>query len=37
MNPSISPIDLGFFSTLASTGSLSAAGRELGVTTAAVS
>ena len=33
----VQPADLGFFSTLASAGSLSAAGRELGVTTAAVS
>lgn len=33
----IHPADLGFFSVLASAGSLSAAGRELGVTTAAVS
>lgn len=31
------PADLGFFSTLARAGSLGAAGRELGVTTAAVS
>jgi DNA-binding transcriptional LysR family regulator len=37
MAKSIQPADLGFFSTLASTGSLSAAARELGVTTAAVS
>lgn len=35
--PSIQPADLGFFSTLASCGSLSAAARELGVTTPAVS
>ncbi|OWQ92286.1 LysR family transcriptional regulator [Roseateles aquatilis] len=35
--PVISPADLGFFSTLCSAGSLSAAARELGVTTAAVS
>ncbi|WP_225783052.1 LysR substrate-binding domain-containing protein [Xenophilus sp. Marseille-Q4582] len=33
----INPADLGFFSTLAAAGSLSAAGRELGVTTSAVS
>lgn len=33
----IRPADLGFFSTLASAGSLSAAARELGVTTPAVS
>lgn len=33
----IHPADLGFFSTLASAGSLSAAARELGVTTPAVS
>lgn len=33
----IQPADLGFFSVLASAGSLSAAGRELGVTTPAVS
>lgn len=33
----IQPTDLGFFSVLASAGSLSAAARELGVTTAAVS
>ena len=33
----IHPTDLGFFSTLASAGSLSAAARELGVTTPAVS
>lgn len=37
MTPSIQPADLGFFSTLASAGSLSAAARELGITTAAVS
>jgi len=35
--PAIQPADLGFFSTLASSGSLSAAARELGVTTPAVS
>jgi LysR family transcriptional activator of dmlA len=35
--PAIQPADLGFFSTLASCGSLSAAARELGVTTPAVS
>jgi LysR family transcriptional activator of dmlA len=34
---SIQPTDLGFFSTLASAGSLSAAARELGITTPAVS
>lgn len=33
----INPSDLGFFSVLASAGSLSAAGRELGITTPAVS
>lgn len=33
----IQPADLGFFSALAAAGSLSAAGRELGVSTAAVS
>ena len=33
----VHPMDLGFFSTLARCGSLSAAARELGVTTAAVS
>ncbi|MDM0111632.1 LysR substrate-binding domain-containing protein [Variovorax sp. J22R133] len=33
----VQPVDLGFFSTLASAGSLSAAARELGVTTPAVS
>ncbi len=33
----IQPADLGFFSVLASTGSLSAAARELGITTPAVS
>ncbi|MFO1267226.1 MAG: LysR family transcriptional regulator [Rubrivivax sp.] len=33
----VQPADLGFFSALAAAGSLSAAGRELGVTTAAVS
>ena len=37
MTTSIQPADLGFFSTLASAGSLSAAARELGVTTPAVS
>lgn len=37
MTPTILPADLGFFSTLASAGSLSAAARELGVTTPAVS
>jgi DNA-binding transcriptional LysR family regulator len=35
--PGIQPADLGFFSTLARAGSLSAAARELGVTTPAVS
>jgi len=34
---SVQPADLGFFSTLASAGSLSAAARELGITTPAVS
>jgi DNA-binding transcriptional LysR family regulator len=33
----VHPADLGFFSTLARAGSLSAAGRELGISTAAVS
>src|SRR5438046_2555155 len=33
----VQPIDLAFFSTLASCGSLSAAARELGITTPAVS
>jgi LysR family transcriptional activator of dmlA len=37
MTSAIQPADLGFFSTLASAGSLSAAARELGVTTPAVS
>ena len=37
MSSGIQPADLGFFSTLARAGSLSAAGRELGVTTPAVS
>jgi DNA-binding transcriptional LysR family regulator len=37
MAKSINPTDLGFFSTLISSGSLGAAARELGVTTAAVS
>ncbi|MDM0015591.1 LysR substrate-binding domain-containing protein [Variovorax sp. J22P168] len=37
MTNAIQPADLGFFSTLASAGSLSAAARELGVTTPAVS
>ncbi|MFO1318492.1 MAG: LysR family transcriptional regulator [Burkholderiales bacterium] len=37
MPPSIAPLDLSFFATLAASGSLSAAGRELGVTKAAVS
>src|SRR3982751_5452339 len=37
MTSAIQPADLGFFSTLARAGSLSAASRELGVTTPAVS
>ncbi|APW38316.1 LysR family transcriptional regulator [Rhodoferax koreense] len=37
MPSKIQPADLGFFSTLASAGSLSAAARELGITTPAVS
>ena len=37
MNLAIQPADLGFFSALARAGSLSAAARDLGVTTAAVS
>ncbi len=37
MSDRIQPADLGFFSTLSRAGSLSAAARELGVTTAAVS
>ncbi|OUM03965.1 LysR substrate-binding domain-containing protein [Variovorax sp. JS1663] len=37
MGSVIQPADLGFFSTLASAGSLSAAARELGITTPAVS
>ena len=37
MSSGIQPADLGFFSVLASAGSLSAAARELGVTTPAVS
>lgn len=37
MSELIQPADLGFFSVLSSAGSLSAAGRELGVTTPAVS
>ncbi|MNZ02538.1 HTH-type transcriptional regulator DmlR [compost metagenome] len=37
MTASIQPADLGFFSVLASAGSLSAAARELGITTPAVS
>ncbi len=37
MSRSVQPADLGFFATLARTGSLSAAGRELGISTAAVS
>lgn len=37
MSTAIQPADLGFFSVLASAGSLSAAARELGVTTPAVS
>ena len=35
--PAIQPSDLGFFSVLAGAGSLSAAARELGLTTPAVS
>ena len=37
MASGVQPADLGFFSALAAAGSLSAAARELGVTTAAVS
>ncbi|QGZ58168.1 LysR family transcriptional regulator [Paraburkholderia acidiphila] len=37
MSDTVLPADLGFFSTLASSGSLSAAARELGLTPAAVS
>lgn len=37
MTSGIQPADLGFFSALASAGSLSAAARELGITTSAVS
>ena len=37
MSGGIHPVDLGFFSVLASAGSLSAAARELGITTPAVS
>lgn len=37
MSKAVQPADLGFFSVLARAGSLGAAGRELGVTTAAVS
>jgi DNA-binding transcriptional LysR family regulator len=37
MSPGIAAADLGFFSTLASAGSLSAAARELGISTPAVS
>lgn len=37
MSQAIQPADLGFFSVLASAGSLSAAARELGITTPAVS
>ena len=37
MSHGIQPTDLGFFSALASAGSLSAAARELGITTPAVS
>ena len=37
MSAAVQPADLGFFSVLASAGSLSAAARELGVTTPAVS
>lgn len=36
-NSAIQPAELGFFTTLAAAGSLSAAARDLGVTTAAVS
>ena len=37
MSKGINPADLGFFSVLASSGSLGYAARELGITTAAVS
>ena len=37
MPDAIHPTDLGFFSSLASAGSLSGAARELGITTSAVS
>ena len=37
MSTALQPSDLGFFSTLATCGSLSAAARELGITTPAVS
>jgi LysR family transcriptional activator of dmlA len=37
MKSAVQPVDLGFFSTLAACGSLSAAARELGITTPAVS
>lgn len=37
MSSTIQPAELGFFSALAASPSLSAAGREMGVTTAAVS
>ena len=37
MGSAVQPVDLGFFSTLAACGSLSAAARELGITTPAVS
>src|SRR6478752_2584082 len=37
MTPGVQPADLGFFSALAGAGSLSAAARELGITTPAVS
>src|SRR5512145_1903413 len=37
MKIAIQPADLGFFSTLAAAGSLSAAARELGISTPAVS
>ena len=37
MSTTIQPAELGFFSALAASPSLSAAGREMGVTTAAVS
>lgn len=37
MNTGVQPVDLGFFSAIAGAGSLSAAARELGITTPAVS